>query len=210
MPEEVRRKIFDPFFSTKGTKGMGLGLSTAYGIVKRHKGRIEVASEMGKGSTFQITLPTTKATQTCAGAPLDSRATPRVQILVIDDEQEIAELLEDILVEAGHKVVTALGGRDGLKRFDADRCQAVFTDLGMPDMSGWEVAETIRSKAPDVVIGLVTGWGASIDPEKIEQMGIDFLLNKPFQTRDVLDKLANALVKRGVANPVVTQVSQPL
>jgi DNA-binding response OmpR family regulator len=124
---------------------------------------------------------------------------------VIDDEHEIAELLEDILVEAGHVAVTASGGKEGLQKFEAGDFQAVFTDLGMPDMSGWEVAEKVRSRAPDVIVGLVTGWGASIDPEKIDQMGIDFLLNKPFQTRDVLDRLTNSIVKRGVLGPPVTE-----
>jgi len=205
MPEEVKQKVFDPFFSTKGPKGMGLGLSTAYGVIKRHRGKIEVESTLGKGSTFLISLPATKAAQLQAPEALDKSALARLQILVIDDETEIGELLADILTEGGHKVETAGGGVEGVKKFSAGSFQAVLTDLGMPDMSGWEVAEAIRTKDPGVIIGLVTGWGASIDPEKIERMGIDFLLSKPFQTRDILEKLAAAQMRKAASRKTVTR-----
>jgi signal transduction histidine kinase/CheY-like chemotaxis protein len=188
MTEQIRNHIFEPFFTTKGTRGMGLGMSMVYGIVTRHEGRIEVDTALGRGTTFELEFPASSEALQVAGG--DGAAMPNLlrsgRVLVIDDEVEIAAIVKEVLVSEGHAVDTAMSGREGLQLAGASDYDLVLTDLGMPDMSGWEVAETIRRERPDLPVALITGWGTSLDEADAKRRGISAVVHKPFEIDELL------------------------
>ncbi|MDT7602917.1 MAG: hypothetical protein QOF61_914, partial [Acidobacteriota bacterium] len=148
MSQDVRSRIFDPFFTTKGKTGMGLGLAVSYGIIRRHEGSVEVTTEVDRGTTFTIRLPV--ATGVCKAESDDEIITEaiahlpsgqsRARILVVDDEQHVRDLLADILDPEGCEVVICSSGDEAAAVFEVGKFDAVFTDIGMPGMSGWELA----------------------------------------------------------------------
>ncbi|HEU0047354.1 MAG TPA: ATP-binding protein, partial [Nitrososphaera sp.] len=194
MTEEVRKRVFDPFFTTKGVKGNGLGMSVAYGIITRHKGEIEVQSEYGKGTTIKVTLPVN----------LDvARRDPEVAIpahkkmgrfLIIDDEAPIRDLLAEMLIQQGHEVFTASGGKEGLEIFKDQMPDLVITDLGMPEISGWDVATTVKAVNPSISVILMTGWGITLDKDKARKKGVDVIVSKPFQIGE-MQKVLNEMIE---------------
>jgi len=196
MSEDTRRRLFDPFYTTKGPSGNGLGLSVVYGIVTRHSGRIDAASIEGKGTTFLLEFPSARGSIAVVGgdgAFMPSTLIQVGRILVIDDESDIAEVVRDALAAEGHTVETAHNGSDGLRLAEAMQFDLVFTDLGMPDMTGWEVAERLRAGRPDLPVVLVTGWGASIDSSEVKRRGIRAVVHKPFEIADILRTTASVL-----------------
>jgi len=200
MTEDTRRHLFDPFFTTKGSRGNGLGLSVVYGIVTRHGGRIEVTTDLGAGTTFVMEFPSADAVAVEAGgdeAAVRPMLLPPGRILVIDDEAEIAEILKDALSAEGHAVATAFTGGDGVRLASEGSYDLVFTDLGMPDMTGWDVAERIKADRPDLPVVLVTGWGASLDEDEVQRRGISAVLHKPFEIDELLRTAAVVLGSRG-------------
>jgi len=129
---------------------------------------------------------------------IEGERIPRLEkrkVLIVDDQPIITDLLVDILKRMGYNSEVALGGRDGLKIFDKDGFDLVITDLGMPDISGWEVSRSVKKQNPSVPVILITGWGVDPDPHKIKDSGIDFVLNKPFQL-DQFEKIIRELVDR--------------
>ncbi|MBC8029130.1 MAG: response regulator [Pyrinomonadaceae bacterium] len=199
MPAEVRSRVFDPFFTTRGVEGMGLGLAVGYGVIRRHHGTFEVESELGKGSAFHIKLPVAEVS---AGTHNNSisgvTATPQrrsnmIRVLVVDDEEEVRNLLKDILEDADCEAVTASQAYDGLRLFDEGGFDAVFTDLGMPGMSGWELARAIRQKNSQVPLAIITGWGEAVSTSDREVAQVDWVLSKPFsmaQIGDIVQEVA--------------------
>ena len=184
MDAETRSRVFDPFFTTKLVKGTGLGLSVAYGIITRHHGRIEVASEPGRGSVFGVWLPAAPASQAGPVTPTDEPL-PRLRVLAVDDEEPVLQVLGDLLTMLGQDVEIALGGAAGLERYAPERFDAVFTDLGMPDVNGWEVVRTVKTRSPETPVVIVTGWGAQIETRALSARGADFVIPKPFSLEDV-------------------------
>ena len=145
MAEEVKRRIFDPFFTTKGVTNSGLGMSVSYGIIKRHGGEILVESEPGKGSTFAVHLPTGYlAEEPEAKGTEPVKEIPPARILVIEDDASVQDILRQMLKAKGHQVVVASDGEEGIERFRTDQFDLVFTDLGMPKLSGWEVGKILK------------------------------------------------------------------
>ena len=108
-------------------------------------------------------------------------------ILVIDDDDRVRTVLRDILVYGGHQVIEAADGILGMKYLEEGKFDMVLTDLGMPAMNGWEVAKWVKSKVPRIPVGLITGWGIHLDEEKIKESGVDLVIGKPFQVRDILE-----------------------
>ncbi len=195
MSDETKRRIFDPFYSTKGNRGTGLGMSIVYGIVQRHRGEIHVESELGKGSTITIRLPISAGVvsagrSTVGGERLRDSA---ASILVVDDEQGICRLLTDILSRAGYQVSACTSGKDAVQVFKKNNFDIVLTDLGMPEMTGWEVAKEIRKSDPDIPIALITGWAVELDDEKVRQNGVDLVITKPFNVEDVLNLIVDGI-----------------
>lgn len=202
IPAEVKARIFDPFFTTKGEHGTGLGLSVSYSIIQRHGGDLEVESRHDgpdHGTTFILSLPRTLADRRPsdeAPAAQHELGDGRARVLVIDDEENIRDILTDILETGDHEVVTAVDGPEGLARLSEARFDLVFTDLGLPGMNGYEVAAEVKSRFPDVPVGLVTGWGATLDPEKARRYGVDLVLSKPFRFDQVLKLVDDALLRK--------------
>ena len=194
MTEDLKGRIFDPFFTTKGVTNSGLGLSVSYGIVKRHGGEILVESEVGKGTTFLIHLPIGNGKEEAEGRVVKPvKETRPAQILVIDDEEAVRDILLQILHAKGHQVVLAANGEEGIERFKNGAFDLVFTDLGMPRISGWEVSRTIKGIDPKVSIVMITGWGMEVNREKMNESGISFVVTKPFEFDDVILLVSKAL-----------------
>jgi signal transduction histidine kinase/ActR/RegA family two-component response regulator len=189
MNDEVRSRIFDPFFTTKGQAGMGLGLSVSYGIVMRHGGTVEVDSEVGRGTTFRIRFPA--ATGAALPAPEAAAAAKPahrrdgLRILVVDDEVYVRELLSDILHLDGCEVSLASDGHEALTLFGAQGFDAVLTDVGLPGMSGWELARYIREQDADIPLAVITGWGDAVSTEEQTAAQADWIIPKPFSVERI-------------------------
>jgi len=199
MYPEVRSKIFDPFFTTKGKAGLGLGLAVSFGIIRRHGGNIEVESQYGKGTEFRITLPVARMGEQSVKQvePVESIETvvpvlslddlavhttdsPRTRMLVVDDEDFVRELLGEILEGEHCDVYLAGGGSEALSAFKDMEFDGVFTDVGMPGMSGWELAREIRQINANVPIAVITGWGEAVGSHEQREAGVDWVVAKPF------------------------------
>ena len=202
MDEHVRARIFDPFYTTKGANGMGLGMSVVYGIVERHGGKITVDSEVGAGTRFAIRMPAAAAPRKTNRELEPPPVTESARVLVIDDEEDILELVADILGDNGHVVHTANSGPLGLERLEkGEEFDLLFCDLGMREMSGWEVVSSVRRADPRIGIVLLTGWGATLSKERVREYGIDAVLNKPFQMQKILTTVHEVIQKRRTRSP---------
>jgi len=204
MSEQIRLHVFDPFFTTKREKGKGFGLSGSYAIVDRHGGEITVESEVGKGTTFTVWLPlsaeaaATLPTPSRPAAPATVPAPKTVQgakILVVDDSEEVREVLRELLSRHGYTVVTVPDGESGLVELETRTFDMAMVDLGLPGISGLEVAHRLKQRWPTTRVALMTGYGDRMGPEDAKVKGVDFVLAKPFsldQLRSVVDHaLAN-------------------
>jgi PAS domain S-box-containing protein len=193
MDEEVQRKIFDPFFTTKGVSNSGLGLSVSYSLVRRYGGEISIESQAGRGSRFRIQLP---ATVHC-GLPAHSQeaiamSSPR-KLLVVDDEEDILDLIQDMLVMAGHQVIVAHDGQKAMELIEQGDFDMVFTDLGMPSINGWNIARKVKETKPEVPVVLVTGWGAQYEGQDLSSQGIDLVLPKPVSYKQLMAAIETCL-----------------
>ncbi|HEU4876063.1 MAG TPA: ATP-binding protein, partial [Pyrinomonadaceae bacterium] len=179
MPDDVQQKIFEPFFSTKGAQGTGLGLSVSYSIIERHSGSISVVSEPGNGARFTIDLPAVGADSSSHDLSALSNARS-LRVLVVDDEAAVRETLAEMLVAVSHRVELAGSGQEAVEKMRATAFDFVFTDLAMPEMDGWETARLIRKEWPNVKIVLVTGYGPTTAPPTGEEELVDAVIGKPF------------------------------
>ncbi len=202
MYPEVRSRIFDPFFTTKGKAGLGLGLAVSFGIIRRHGGNIEVDSQYGKGTEFRITLPLAKVaeksvktveteavatSQTVPPVVQQSEERPRTRLLVVDDESFVRELLGDILDGEHCDVYLAESGSEALSVFREKEFDAIFTDVGMPGMSGWELAREIRQINKEIPIAVITGWGEAVGSNEVKAAGVDWVVAKPFTAERIAE-----------------------
>ena len=194
MSEETRKRCLEPFFSTKGKRGTGLGLAMSYGVMERHEGSIEIESELGKGTTFRLVFPV--RARSCEPAP-EKEANAKVQpmqILCIDDESLLRELLKEILERDGHQVVLTDNGQAGLDEFREatqrnEPFDLVITDLGMPYLDGRQVAKTIKSESPRTPVVMLTGWGAFMKEDGSGPTEVDGILSKPPRSRELREML---------------------
>jgi len=197
MSPEVRRRAFDPFFTTRGPLRMGLGLSVVYGIAVRHRGRVHLASAEGRGTSVTLWLPGSQAPGRAPAPPPvgtpPGEATGPASILVLEDEEQIRGMLVDALTQAGHRVESAADGLAGLARFQSGRFDVVLTDLSPPERSGLEVARAVKRMRPGTAVVLITGWGHLLDPARLRDSGVDLMLVKPFGLERVLSVLGDAL-----------------
>lgn len=192
MTADVRARIFEPFYTTKGMDGTGLGLFVSYGIVERHSGTITAHSEVNRGTTFTIELPAAPygiASETVAQLKVES-STP-LSVLIVDDEQFVRSTLAEIVEAFGHAVMQAESGVAACAHLEREEFAIVFTDLSMPDMDGWEVARRVRQLQPLARIVLVTGYGSTVAPPVGEEDIITSILPKPFDFVRVAEILAS-------------------
>jgi CheY-like chemotaxis protein len=195
MPDEMRLRVFEPFFTSKGPRGTGLGLAVSWGIVTRHGGTIEVESTPGEGTTFRLRLPIpVTLPEVVVGMPVTAAPRP-ARVLLIEDEPEVQAVLADILRDAGYTVAVAKDGIEGIEHCERDTVDLVLSDISMPGISGWDVAARLRARHPHLPIGFVTGWGDQLDPERLASSGVDFVVAKPFQAHDILRHVAQAVMR---------------
>ncbi len=193
MSEETRRRVFEPFFTTKGAQGNGLGLAVVWGIVTRHQGEIQVESTLGKGTTFVVGLPVPAELPTDVRAGGSATIPPGKRVLVVEDNPEILQSLGELLRESGCQVLQASDGLTAIAQLETEAVDLVLTDLAMPGTSGWEVATACRERHPSIPIGLITGFGDRLEPEKIERHGVQFVVAKPFTSTELLREVSAAL-----------------
>jgi signal transduction histidine kinase/CheY-like chemotaxis protein len=215
MAPEVKSRIFDPFFTTKGKAGMGLGLAVSFGIIRRHEGSVKVDSEVGMGTKFMISLPKAEVTEEAnipeVESPKSQASDPhsaniphtfsenQAKILVVDDEAPVRELLRDMLEHEGCRVYMAPGSREALGLFELHQFDGVFTDVGMPGMSGWELAHAIRQRNKTIPIAVVTGWGEAVGSDEQKEAGVDWVIAKPFHEEKIYEIAAEIIRQRTVS-----------
>jgi CheY-like chemotaxis protein len=192
LSPETAKRVFEPFFTTKGPQGSGLGLSVVWGIVTRHGGSVEVDSRAGEGAAFVVRLPVARAVPE-PPAVVPVRPARPARVLVIDDEIGVREVLRELLGGEGYTVLDAPDGRSGLALSEAEPVELVLSDVSMPGMSGWEVAEACHARHPNVPVGLITGWGDRLDPGELTRHGVRFVIAKPFEAAEVLHRVGDAL-----------------
>jgi PAS domain S-box-containing protein len=190
MSKEVAEKIFDPFFTTKGIGNSGLGLSVSWSLLGRYGGDIQVKSKPGKGTSFIIKLArTTNAKVQPVSKPEEGSGSFR--LLLVDDDPEILNILRDMLRLKGHRVVATSDGEKALELMDAGKFDLVLTDLGMPVVSGWEIAKRAKEKNRKTPVVMITGWGAQYEDDDLVSRGVDLMLSKPLSW----DKLLTSIEK---------------
>jgi len=194
MSSHIQERIFEPFYTTKGPQTTGLGMSVSYGIITRHRGTLSVHSREGKGTTFTIKIPIREMKEI---KEREIQELPekgkKADILIVEDEEDIRMLLYDILTSDGHKVTIASNGKEGIEIFKKGSFDLVFTDLGMPGMSGWEVSSSIKKLAPEVIVAIITGWGIRLDSDELKKSGVDLIVNKPFRVDQILKLTQEAM-----------------
>ena len=210
MSEQTRLHVFDPFFTTKREKGKGFGLSGAYAIVDRHGGQIAVESEPGKGTVFTVWLPLASeaveplpapARPAAPVAPPAPKPAPGARILVVDDSEEVREVLRELLSRHGYTVVTCPDGESGVVEFDTRSFDLAMIDLGLPGISGLEVAHRLKQRWPATPVALMTGYGDRMGPEDARSRGVDFVLAKPFSLDQLRSVVDHALAQGPSAQP---------
>jgi len=184
MSEEVRTRCFDPFFSTKGETGNGLGLAMVHGIVRRHNGNIEVISQPGKGASFRIFLPH-KNVKPRPGRPSSLTRSRPLRILFAEDDERLRALIALQIESMGHIVDAAADGTQALQKFHEAPYDVILTDLSMPRLNGIALVEAARQIIAEIPVIMLTGYGAMLLPDNQRPPGVDILLSKPV-TRDNL------------------------
>jgi signal transduction histidine kinase/ActR/RegA family two-component response regulator len=199
MDEETRRRCLEPFYTTKGERGTGLGLAMVYGMVQRHSADLDIDSAVGRGTTVRLIFAAADPVTVpiAAGAPLQLLSR-RLRILLVDDDPMLIKSLRDILQQDGHVVTAAEGGQQGIDTFTAALARGtpfsiVITDLGMPYVDGRKVAASVKAASALTPVILLTGWGKRLLAENDIPAHVDRVLSKPprlAELRTALAKLA--------------------
>ncbi len=192
MSEEECARCLEPFFTTKGESGTGLGLASVYGFVQRYGGAIRVKSEKGKGASFTLTLPASDAqidrTQIQPHEP-----TSPLKILIVDDQEIIRELISEILRSDGHNITVAATGVDALLQLNKGQFDLIISDLSMPDMTGSQLASEIRAKGDHTPFILLTGFGDEMLAQGSTPPGVDLVLSKPVTSASLYQAIKKTL-----------------
>jgi len=206
MDESTKQRCLEPFFTTKGERGTGLGLAMVYGMVQRHNAEIEIESEPGEGTTVRLIFPVSVPSTASSVRPLAPlRPKQRLRLLIVDDDPLLLKSLRDTLESDGHLITVADGGQAGIEAFVTAQKRGecfglVITDLGMPHVDGRKVAATIKAASPATPIILLTGWGERLVAEHDVPPHVDRVLNKPpklQQLRAALAELTASSVEAG-------------
>jgi PAS domain S-box-containing protein len=193
MSETIRQRIFEPFYSTKGEAGSGLGLSMAYSIVRRHGGEIHVDSEPGAGTTFALTFPISLETAVSETPLVTAEGRRHFRVLVVDDNAQVLATLAEMMRRVGHTVAPAITARGALQDYAPGRFDIVVTNIGMAEMNGWEFAERLRALDARVPLLFITGWGLrEEDHARLAGLGVRRCLFKPVRPEDLDAALQDA------------------
>jgi PAS domain S-box-containing protein len=199
MNEEARRRCLEPFFTTKGERGTGLGLAMVYGMVQRHGADIDIESALGQGTTVRLSFSAPPGATAAPAQPAAVYAVPTdLRILIVDDDPVLLKSLHDTLQGDGHTIVTASGGQAGIDAFLAAHSQddpfaVVITDLGMPYVDGRKVCAAVKTAAPRTIVLLLTGWGQQFVADGGTPLHVDTVLSKPPKLRELREALARGL-----------------
>jgi signal transduction histidine kinase/ActR/RegA family two-component response regulator len=196
MDEKTRERIFDPFFTTKEMgRGTGLGLASAYGIIKSHGGIINAHSKKGEGSTFYIYLPASEKTIEREQSVIDTIINGKGKVLLIDDEEMIIKVAGGILHQLGYEVMVARSGREAVEIFQAnkDNIDIVILDMIMPDMGGSETFDALKVIRPDIKVLLSSGYSVTGEASKILDRGCDGFIQKPFNIKQISHKIREVM-----------------
>jgi len=201
----VMARIFEPFYTTKGERGTGLGLSASHGIIENHGGDINVTSEAGKGTRFEVILPLHEASSPAVVAPLtQTDATKSARVLVVEDEEKVRVLLNDAFRAEGHEVVEAATGAEALKHLGNREFDLMVCDLGLPELSGLHVARWVKEFRPELPVIIATGFAEMIAAEDYEKARIDEVIRKPYALADVLQRAQVILAAQAEPHETVT------
>ena len=202
MDEDTRRRCLEPFFTTKGDRGTGLGLAMVYGMAKRHSAGLEIDSALGKGSAFRLNFRTGSSVAASSGRhPMPQFASRSLRVLLVDDDPALLESLRSALQDEGHKVTTSDGGQAGIDAFHEAQKRGkpfdiLITDLGMPYVDGRQVVASVRGMSPGTPIILLTGWGQHVAHDQERPPQVDRLLGKPPRIRELRSALAELTGRR--------------
>ena len=199
MDELVLKRVFDPFFTTKEMgRGTGLGLASAYGIVKNHNGIINAYSEKGKGTTFNIYLPVSDKALTEEFDTLEEIATGNETVLFVDDESPLIQIGHKLLKSLGYRVLTARSGEKALEIFRNEKggIDLVILDMVMPGMSGGETFDRLKEMDPEVKVLLSSGYSINGQAKSILDRGCEGFLQKPFSIGSLSKKIRQILDDR--------------
>jgi nitrogen fixation negative regulator NifL len=201
MTEEVRQRCLEPFFTTKGDRGTGLGLSMVYGILQRHQGSVEIETAPGKGTTFRLSLPAAQEKPpTCKRESAPTSIRP-LRVLLVDDEDIVCQILREYLVEDGHVVETAANGHEALDKLPKAAFDVVILDRAMPGLSGDQTALAIKELKPELPVILLTGFGNMMQAAGETPPGIDLVLGKPVTIAGLRSALAQVVKSRQPSPP---------
>jgi PAS domain S-box-containing protein len=201
MNEDTRRRCMEPFFTTKGERGTGLGLAMVYGMVQRHSAAIEIESSLGRGTTVSLVFAVSTVAPNASDSGTASGVPSRLRLLVIDDDPLLIRSLRDTLETDGHVIVTATDGQSGIEAFRAAHARAelfdaVITDLGMPRVDGRQVASAVKNISADTPVIMLTGWGQRLVAEGDVPTHVDHVLSKPPKLRELREVLARCCPSR--------------
>ncbi len=200
MDEKTQQRIFEPFFTTRAMgRGTGLGLASVYGIIKNHKGMIEVKSKVGAGTTFIIYLPAAKQEVKNIEMVSDSIFKGIESVLLVDDEDQILDVERDILSSLGYTVLVATNGKQAIKLYETnqDKINVVLLDMIMPGIGGGEIYDALRKIKPDVKVLLCSGYSEGGQAAEILQRGCAGFIQKPFNVSELSEKLREIIDKSG-------------
>ncbi len=196
MDKATQERIFDPFFTTKEMgRGTGLGLASVYGIIKNHGGFINVYSEKGHGTTFNIYLPASEKEVIEEEKPGGDTLMGSETVLLVDDEDMIIEIAEALLERLGYKVLIATSGKEAIEIYDKkkERIDIVVLDMIMPDMSGSEAYDSLKETDPEVKVLLSSGYSINGQAQDILDRGCNSFIQKPFRMKELSQKLRKIL-----------------
>lgn len=206
MTQEIVARIFEPFYSTKGENGTGLGLSASHAIIESHGGDINVISEPGQGSRFEVILPLHERKSAAAEAApiLRNPETKSARVLVVEDEERVRMLLQQAFRVEGHEVTEAATGAEAIKRLDSETFDLLLCDLGLPELSGLHVARWVKEFRPNLPVIIATGFSEMITEEDYHKARIDDVIRKPYTLPDVLSRAHTILAQASTQRESIT------
>lgn len=209
LPETVAR-IFEPFYTTKGKEGTGLGLSASHGIISRHNGEIMLVSEPGEGTRFEVRLPLcdneARFVKKLETETSSEKVSAAARVVIVEDQDPVRSLLAEAFTTAGHSVTAFKAGSEAINYLATIDCDLVVSDLGLPDISGLQISRWIKEHRPHIYFILASGWAERVTQEDYDEGRIDAVFKKPYNPAEIVDRareLLPAEATMAINDPVV-------